>query len=138
MEKSVVTSFILNCGRILLLKRSDRVGSFRKHWHGVSGFLEGNEKPLKRAYMEILQETGITKGKLTLENSGKPVTIKKPGVILTIHPFLFSSATKKVRLNWENTDCRWVYPSRIKYYRTVPRLEKALKSAQNRVKLFSH
>jgi len=130
MKKRAVTSFILNGGKILLLKRSDRVGSFRRHWHGVSGFIEGNEKPLKRAYMEIFQETGITRDKLSLLNAGKPLAIEEDNASLTIHPFLFSSSTKTVRLNWENTDCRWVYPSRIRRYRTVPKLKKALEYAE--------
>ena len=42
-ERHVVTGILRQRGRILLLKRSDEVGSYRGLWAGVSGFVETGE-----------------------------------------------------------------------------------------------
>ena len=41
-EKHVVTCFLECQGSILLLKRSQQVGSFKGRWAGVSGYVEGS------------------------------------------------------------------------------------------------
>ncbi len=131
MEKvKVVTCILRKDGKILITKRGMRVGSFRGHWHGVSGFLEKNEKPLERAYTEIREETGIKKGSLRLAKMSKPLKVKSTDLKkeLLIHAFLFDCSTKAIRLNWENVAYRWIYPSRLGDYRTVPKLENVLKA----------
>ncbi len=58
--KNVVTVFVSHHRRILLLRRSDRVGSYRGRWAGISGYVEQNEDPLRRAVKEISEEVGLT------------------------------------------------------------------------------
>ena len=60
----IVTSFIKNSNKLLILKRSDKVRSMRGLWSGVSGIIENNEEPLNRAKIEILEEIGIKKDKI--------------------------------------------------------------------------
>jgi len=55
----IVTSFIKNNNKLLILKRSDKVKSMKGLWSGVSGIIEGNENPLDRAKIEIFEEVGI-------------------------------------------------------------------------------
>ena len=55
----IVTSFIKNNEKILILKRSDKVKSMKGLWSGISGIIENNEKPSDRAKIEILEEIGI-------------------------------------------------------------------------------
>ena len=62
-----VTSIIENNNRILILKRSERVKSFRHNWAGVSGYFEKNEDILSRALIEIYEETKINKRDLILK-----------------------------------------------------------------------
>ena len=57
----IVTSFIKNNNKILILKRSDKVRSMKGLWSGVSGIIENNEKPADRAIIEIYEEIGIKK-----------------------------------------------------------------------------
>jgi len=45
----IVTSFIKNKDRFLILKRSNKVRSMKGLWSGVSGIIENNEKPVDRA-----------------------------------------------------------------------------------------
>ncbi len=49
----IVTSFIKNDDKLLILKRSDKVRSMKGLWAGISGIIENNEEPLTRAKIEI-------------------------------------------------------------------------------------
>ena len=49
-----------------------------------------------------------------------------------IHPFLFEvTAPDAIRLDWEATEMRWIRPSELESYETVPRLAEAHASAAN-------
>ena len=123
----VVTSIIENDHRILILKRSERVKSFRCVWSGVSGYFEKNEDLLSRALVEIYEETKINKRDLILKKILKETTVKiKDEKILVIQPFLFSSKTKNISVNWENSEFRWIKENQIKNYGTVPKLREFL------------
>ena len=52
----IVTSFIKNNNKILILKRSEKVRKMKGLWSGVSGIIENNEKPRDRAEIEIFEE----------------------------------------------------------------------------------
>ena len=60
----IVTSFIKDNEKLLILKRSDKVKSMNGLWAGISGMIENNEEPLSRAKIEIFEEAGITEDKL--------------------------------------------------------------------------
>ena len=71
----IVTSFIRANGKLLILKRSDKVKSMKGLWAGVSGIIEKNEEPLKRAKIEIFEEVGITEDKITLVKAAKEMRL---------------------------------------------------------------
>ena len=56
--RSVATSFLTYRGKILVLKRSGKVGSYQGAWAGVSGYVEEDEQPLDTALKEVEEETG--------------------------------------------------------------------------------
>ncbi|MDX1746036.1 MAG: NUDIX domain-containing protein, partial [Halobacteriales archaeon] len=56
-ERHVVTVFLRNAGDVLLLKRSDAVGTYQSRWGAVSGYAEGD--PDAAARWEIGEETGL-------------------------------------------------------------------------------
>lgn len=123
-EIRVVTSFLQRAdGRILLLRRSDRVGSFRGHWAAVSGFLE-EARPLDQALREILEETGIAAGRLRLAAEGRRVYARDDRRVYAVHPFRFEVAAPEVRLDWEHTAHEWVDPSEILRRPVVPKLDR--------------
>ena len=100
-------------------------------WAGVSGIIEGNEDPLYRAKKEILEETGITENQITLVRAASQMSIDSPQYAnheWLIFPFLFSVDKPKIRLNWENSEYRWIPPSDMTKFQTVPSLEKVLAS----------
>ena len=127
---NIVTSFIKNGDRILILKRSDKVKSMKCLWAGVSGIIEKNDKtPLARAKTEILEETGINEEEIELLKANERIKIEAAQYKnheWNIFPFLFSTKNSKIKLNWENSDFKWIEPNEIKNYETVPELEKIL------------
>ena len=127
---NIVTSFIKNDDKILILKRSDKVKSMKCLWAGVSGIIEKNDTtPLDRAKIEIFEETGINEKEIELLKSIEQIKIESAQYknhAWNIFPFLFKAKNPEIKLNWENSDFNWIEPSQIKNYETVPELEKIL------------
>ena len=125
--KHVVTSFLMAEQRILLLHRSDKVGTHRGKWSGVSGYLEGDEQPLMRALTEIREETGLSAEQVSLVRMGEALRAfdESTGTVWIIHPFLFETKSNAIRLDWENTEYAWVAPSNLTSYDMVPKLGQA-------------
>jgi len=127
---NIVTSFIKNGDKILILKRSDKVKSMKCLWAGVSGIIEKNDTTsLERAKIEIFEETGINEKEIELLKSIGQIKIESAQYKnheWNIFPFLFEAKNPEIKLNWENSDFNWIEPSQIKNYETVPELEKIL------------
>ena len=43
-----------------------------------------------------------------------------------VFAYLFETKEEKIKLNWENSDFRWIDFDELKNYETVPSLEKIL------------
>jgi ADP-ribose pyrophosphatase YjhB (NUDIX family) len=127
-EVGVVTSFLeRDDGQILLLQRSEKVGSFQGHWAGVSGFLEA-ALPLEQAFREILEETGLTANDIELLTEGAAVLSRDGSKVFVVHPYRFRARRTDVHLDWEHTRAEWVDPSEIRRRPTVPKLDRAWES----------
>ena len=125
----IVTSFIEDDNKFLILKRSNKVKSMKNLWAGVSGIIEKNEEPLQRAKIEIFEEVGITEDKITLVKAGKEIKVNSPQYEnheWEIFPFLFKSKNPKIILNWENSEFKWISKEEFKNFNTVPSLQKVL------------
>ena len=126
----IVTSFIKNSNKILILKRSNKVRSMKGLWAGVSGIIENNEKPLDRAKIEIFEEIGIKENKIKLIKNVEKVIISSPQYEnheWEVFSFLFETKDVKIKLNWENSEFKWIdINDEMKNYETVPNLDKIL------------
>jgi len=125
----IVTSFIKNNGKLLILKRSDKVKSMKGLWAGISGIIEKNEVPLKRARIEIFEEVGITEDMIKLVRSAEEMRVNSPQYEnheWEIFPFLFEAENPIIKLNWENSEYKWINMEDLKNYNTVPSLQKVL------------
>ena len=125
----IVTSFLKDNEKILLLKRSSKVKSMKCLWAGISGILEKNETPLSRAKIEIFEETGIKEEQIELLNAAKQMKVLSPQYKnheWNIFPFLFKIENPYVKLNWENSEFKWIEPTQLINYKTVPDLDKIL------------
>ena len=85
----VVTAFLYRRGRVLLLRRSERVGTYRARWAGVSGYLERGSLP--QARRELREEVGLSPDQVTLRGLGIPLILRDPEVEppWIVFPFLF-------------------------------------------------
>jgi len=125
----IVTSFIRDNEKLLILKRSDKVKSMKGLWAGISGIIEKNEEPLKRAKIEIFEEVGITEERITLVKTSEEMRINSPQYEnheWKIFPFLFEAKNPTINLNWENSEFKWINIEELKNYETVPSLQKVL------------
>ena len=107
----IVTSFIRNNQKLLILKRSEEVKSMKGLWAGISGVIEKNEEPLKRAKIEIYEEVGITEDEITLVRAATEMKVNSPQYNnheWEIFPFLFEAENPTIKLNWENSDFKWI------------------------------
>ena len=98
-------------------------------WSGVSGLIENSELPLDRAKIEIFEEVGLQENDLTLLKEAESVTVSSPQYRnhqWEIYPFLFETKNEMIKLNWENSDFKWVERTELKEYQTVPNLEEIL------------
>ncbi|MGQ9675277.1 MAG: NUDIX domain-containing protein [Chloroflexota bacterium] len=127
-EKHVVVVFLESDGRIALWRRSDRVGHYRGCWAGIAGYLEPGANPLQQAMVEITEEAGLQASEVELVGTGEVVEVVDPEVDRKwlVHPFLFRTTVPgAVRLDWEHVDLKWITPSELDRFETVPGLRAA-------------
>jgi nicotinamide-nucleotide amidase len=125
--KHVVTSFLEFQKKILILRRSNKVGTYQSQWAGVSGYIE--KSPDQQALIEIQEETGLSASDVELTRKGNTITARDDKLkrIWIIHPYLFRVLNPdKIKIDWEHTETKWITPEEIADYPTVPRLKVAL------------
>ncbi len=135
-DTPVVTGFLMrtdgNDPRILIVRRSQRVGSYNARWGGISGFVEKDVTPDEQAYTEIREETGLQRDQVRMLKRGPVVEYVDPSIgrHWYVHPFLFEVfAPDAVHTDWEAEEMRWISPEELKNYETVPKLQEAYESA---------
>lgn len=121
-ETPVVTAFLRNRGSVLVLRRSEAVGSYAGQWGAVAGHAEGN--PSRAVREEIREETGLESDDASLVRRGGHFTVTDTALETrwVVHPFLFDVSTRDVETNWETTAHEWVAPTELRRRETVPRL----------------
>src|SRR5713101_9458525 len=104
----VVTSFLLRTDtaqpRILIVRRSQRVGSYNERWAGISGFVETGVTPDEQAFTEIREETGLQREQVRMLRRGAVVehVDASLGRHWVIHPYLFEVlAPDAIQHDWE-------------------------------------
>ena len=132
-EHHVVTSILRNRGKILLLRRSDDVGSYQGQWAGVSGYIEEGEGALEAATRETAEEVGVKTPRPT--HGVAPMSFRSSNIVWTVHPFLFDVPSRRISTDWEHDEHRWLSPDEISTLDTVPGLgavvRRLLKGAPN-------
>ena len=128
MPNVAVCLLINNKGKLLILKRSDKVKTYRGLWGSVAGYIEENEEPYEAAIKEIKEEVSIKKEKISLIKHLDPIEFNDfyNGEYYNwkIFPFLFKIEKKeKINIDWEHLEYRWIPPLEIEKYDTVPHLK---------------
>ena len=134
----VVTCFLTRSEngeeRILLVRRSQRVGSYNARWAGISGFVEANVPPDEQAFTEIREETSLQREQVRMLRRGAIIEHVDAalGRHWLIHPYLFGVlAPGAIHTDWEATEMRWIAPTELPDFETVPKLAEAYESAVN-------
>ncbi len=134
----VITAFLRRTDseqpRILLVQRSQRVGSYHGHWAGISGFLEPGVTPEEQALTEIREETSLQRDQVRMLKRGAVVEHEDTELNrhFYVHPFLFEVLTPEaIKTDWEAVDMRWIDADTLSQYETVPKLAQAYQSALN-------
>lgn len=124
----VVTAVLTKNKKILILKRGNRVRTYRGKWACISGYLEENEEPLQRAIKEIEEETGLKSDEIKLIKKADPIEFydEKEKVKWRIHSFLFETKREKIKIDWEHTEYKWISKDEISLYETVPKLKEVI------------
>ena len=123
----MVTCFLESAGEVLILRRSQQVGTYRGRWAGVSGYMEA--APDQQALTEIREETGLADADLTLIKKGQPLTARDEalGVKWVVHPYLFAIKDRdKIKIDWEHKELKWIKPAESADYPTVPNLKETM------------
>jgi uncharacterized protein len=126
--KVVVTVIAKREDKILVLKRSSKVGTFKEHWAGISGSLQPGEKASEAALRELKEETGKKPRDSAPIIQCDPVYARDGGTIWKVHPFLVELESEQVSLDWEHDEYRWIAPAELSKFQTVPRLEEVVTS----------
>ena len=125
----VATCLLINKnGELLILKRSDKVRTYKGMWGGVAGYVEENEEPYETAVKEIREEVGINEENISLIKQLSPVEFtdfyRGERYDWIIFVFIFKVEKKgKINIDWEHLEYRWIPPSEIEKYKTVPHLK---------------
>jgi len=126
---SVVTVLLVNNEeKILILKRSNLVKTYKGLWGGVAGYIEEDEKPNETALKEIKEEVGLENEDVELLKQMDPIFFtdyyEGKKYDWKIFPFLFKIKEKrKIIIDWEHSQYRWIFPSQIQKFKTVPHLK---------------
>jgi ADP-ribose pyrophosphatase YjhB (NUDIX family) len=112
-------------GKILLLRRSARVSTYAGRWAGVSGSIDSGHTPEEQARTEIREETGLTDADVRLLAIGEPLTIDDVADDRRwiVYPFRFAVLhPERIQTDWEHVESRWIDPTDLSRYETVPNL----------------
>jgi len=125
--RNVVTCFLKSGSEILILRRSEQVGTYQGKWAGVSGYIEQGVD--EQALVEIEEETSLHREDISLIKKGKPLVVndEKLGTKWVVHPYLFHINDRgKIKIDWEHQESKWIKPEDLGNYPTVPMLKETL------------
>ncbi|MBI2522997.1 NUDIX domain-containing protein [Candidatus Woesearchaeota archaeon] len=123
-------AFVIICftkfnDEILLLKRSDKVWTYKNKWNVVAGYLD-EIKPIKqKALEELNEETRITKDKVSSIQIAEPFEFhdEKIKTTFVVHPILIELKERpEIKLDFEHTKAKWVKKEDLSEYDVVPNM----------------
>ncbi|UCE39154.1 MAG: NUDIX domain-containing protein [Thermoplasmata archaeon] len=129
--KHIATSVIVYQGKILVLRRSDEVGTYQGRWACVSGYVEVGETADKTALREISEEIGLKRDDYEFRRKGKVLHARDKTMLWAIHPFLFETKKQNITLDWEHEEYKWILPKEIAELECVPKLKETIETVFN-------
>jgi 8-oxo-dGTP diphosphatase len=125
----VLTVFVQYNDKILLLKRSDKVGTYKGKWNTVTGYLDEPCPLLDKIHEELQEELGITTDIIDSYYIGESFSFEDPTIKKTwiVHPaMVILNRLPQITLDWEHSEYIWIDPQDMTQYDTVPNLHLSL------------
>jgi ADP-ribose pyrophosphatase YjhB (NUDIX family) len=130
----VITVFIKFNDKILLLKRSNKVSTYKGLWNTVAGYIDEIKPVKEKIYDELKEEVGIIKNDIKNLKLKAPFSFKDNQINRTwiVNPAVVELNKKPdIKLDWEHVEYQWIDPKIINSFNTVPNLKESLKKGLN-------
>ena len=121
----VLICFVRYLNRILLLKRSDKVGIYKGMWDTVAGYIDDKKRLPDKVKEELKEELGLDFRKIKSIKYSEPYIFvdEEIGKTWIRYPILVElTSMPKIKLNKEHTDFTWINPRDLLDYITTPGL----------------
>jgi 8-oxo-dGTP pyrophosphatase MutT (NUDIX family) len=82
-----------------------------------------------QAMQEVEEETGLKGSDVRFIKAGTEFEVKDSSLSTTwvVHPFLFEALSlERFELDWEHSEHKWINPTELELFETVPMLQKSL------------
>jgi len=138
--KNANTALVLSCfiqvgNEILLLKRSDKVATYKELWGTVAGYIDEFKTLKEKVLEELKEELNIDKEQLNDFKYGENYEFTdKNNKTWIVYPVLVSLNKKpEIKLNWEweHLVYQWILPIKIKEFDIVPNIDESLSRILN-------
>lgn len=128
----VINVIVAHHGRVLLLKRSDKVMAYKGKWNCIGGFLDEVGTIEDKIYEELREELSVLSLLVERIVYVDPVEVVDSAIDRTwlIQPALVVLKEQPIiTLDWEHTDYAWVAQDEVEKYDTVKGLDALIKKA---------
>jgi ADP-ribose pyrophosphatase YjhB (NUDIX family) len=116
-EAAVLNIFVVYNGKVLLVKRGEKVGWLKGRWHLIAGFLDEMKTLREKTLEELEEETGIQRGLVGQVRALSQFIERDHEKTWIVYPVLIELiGVPNIRLDWENTDFVWVNPAQVQTY----------------------
>lgn len=128
----VITVFVKVDDELLLLKRSDKVRTYKGEWNTVAGYLDEIRPVKEKVLEELKEEVGINRElifKVSIKDyyEFKDTKIDKTWIIT---PVLVELKEKpEIKLDWEHSEYKWVKEEELERFNIVADLKNTFKKA---------
>ena len=110
----IVTLFILNSeNKLLIVKRSKNKWILADKWGYPGGVMEKGETTETAVHREVVPKVGFD---VTIANIGKKQRMILSNKEVDVIPVLCRSDTSEVKLNYKNSEYKWIDPKELLTY----------------------
>ncbi len=121
----VLTIFVEYKGKLLILKRSDKVAAYKGKWNAVAGYLDEIKPLAEKIKEELSEELGINENieeiKIGQFYQYFDQYINKKWLITPV--LATFKKEPEIKLDWEYTEYKWIEPAELADFDTVSGLE---------------
>lgn len=122
---AVMTIFVEFKGKVLIMKRSDKVSTYKGKWMTLAGYYDEKVPLRKKVLEEFREEIGLDYKIIKSFEVFTPIKIpdkkiNKEWMIFTCKIVL--KKRPKIKLDWEHTGYKWVKPDEVLKMDIVPSL----------------